>query len=61
MAGSVTDISQRVIQANTIVQSAESKVKATSIEFEGLSKAAQKIGDVIRLIGAISGQTNCSR
>ena len=58
MAGSVTDISQRVIQANTIVQSAESKVKATSIEFEGLSKAAQKIGDVIKLIQTISGQTN---
>ena len=58
MAGSVTDISQRVIQANTIVQSAESKVKATSIEFEGLSKAARKIGDVIKLIQTISGQTN---
>ena len=58
MAGSLTDISQRVIQANSIVQNAESKVKATSIEFEGLSKAAQKIGDVIKLIQSISGQTN---
>ncbi len=58
MAGSINDISQRVIQANTIVQSAESKVKATSIEFEGLSKSAQKIGDVIKLIQTISGQTN---
>jgi len=58
MSGSVSDISHRVIQANTIVQNAESKVKATSIEFEGLSKAAQKIGDVIKLIQTISGQTN---
>jgi methyl-accepting chemotaxis protein len=58
MSGSVADISQRVIQANSIVQNAESKVKATSIEFDGLSKAAQKIGDVIKLIQSISGQTN---
>jgi len=58
MSGSVADISQRVIQANTIVQNAENKVKATGIEFEGLSRAAQKIGDVIKLIQTISGQTN---
>ena len=58
MAGSINDISQRVIQANSIVQSAEGKVKATSTEFEGLSKSAQKIGDVIKLIQTISGQTN---
>lgn len=58
MAGSISDISQRVIQANTIVQGAEGKVKATSTEFEGLSKSAQKIGDVIKLIQTISGQTN---
>jgi methyl-accepting chemotaxis protein len=58
MAGSVNDISQRVVAANSIVQGAENKVKATSIEFEGLSKAAQKIGDVIKLIQTISGQTN---
>jgi len=58
MSGSVTDISQRVIQANTSVQSAEGKVRATSVEFDGLSKSAQKIGDVIKLIQTISGQTN---
>jgi methyl-accepting chemotaxis protein len=58
MSGSAAEISQRVIQANTIVQNAESKVKATNIEFAGLSNAAQKIGDVIKLIQTISGQTN---
>jgi methyl-accepting chemotaxis protein len=58
MFGSAVEISQRVIQANTIVQSAESKLNATNIEFAGLSNAAQKIGDVIKLIQTISGQTN---
>jgi methyl-accepting chemotaxis protein len=58
MSGSATEITQRVIEANTIVQSAESKVTATNLEFAGLSNAAQKIGDVIKLIQTISGQTN---
>jgi methyl-accepting chemotaxis protein len=58
MSGSAVEISQRVIQANTIVQSAESKLNATNIEFAGLSNSAQKIGDVIKLIQTISGQTN---
>jgi methyl-accepting chemotaxis protein len=58
MSGSAVEISQRVIQANTIVQSAESKLNATNIEFAGLSNSARKIGDVIKLIQTISGQTN---
>ena len=35
-----------------------SKVRTTNDEFVGLSNAAQKIGDVIKLIQQISGQTN---
>jgi methyl-accepting chemotaxis protein len=58
MFGSANEIAQRVTQANTIVQSAESKVKVTNTEFTGLSNAAQKIGDAIKLIQTISGQTN---
>jgi methyl-accepting chemotaxis protein len=40
------------------VRNAVSKVRATNDEFAGLSKAAQKIGDVINLIQQISQQTN---
>jgi methyl-accepting chemotaxis protein len=58
MSGSSSEIGQQVNQASKIVQNAESKVKATNNEFAGLSNAAQKIGDVIKLIQKISGQTN---
>jgi methyl-accepting chemotaxis protein len=58
MSGSATVIGQQVNQTTRIVHSAVSKVRATNDEFAGLSKAAQKIGDVISLIQQISQQTN---
>jgi methyl-accepting chemotaxis protein len=58
MSDSATAIGQQVDQTTRIVHSAVSKVRATNDEFAGLSKAAQKIGDVINLIQQISQQTN---
>jgi methyl-accepting chemotaxis protein len=58
MSSSAREISQRVVEASNIVKNASSKVKATNNEFAALSKAADEIGNVIKLIQSISGQTN---
>ena len=58
MSSAATEIGQQVAQTTKIVRDAVSKVHATNDEFDGLSNAAQKIGDVINLIQQISGQTN---
>ena len=58
MSASANEIGQQVAQTTKVVRDAVSKVHATNKEFDGLSDAAQKIGDVINLIQQISGQTN---
>lgn len=58
MSSSAREISQRVLEASKVVQNARSKVKATNNEFSALSKAADEIGNVMKLIQSISGQTN---
>jgi len=58
MSTSAAEISQRVVEANTVVHDAANKVKTTNNEFAALSDAADKIGTVIKLIQSISGQTN---
>jgi methyl-accepting chemotaxis protein len=58
MSGAASAIGEQIDQTTRIVNSAVSKVRATNDEFAGLSKAAQKIGDVINLIQQISQQTN---
>jgi methyl-accepting chemotaxis protein len=58
MSTSATEIGQQVAQTTKVVRDAVSKVHATNDQFDGLSNAAQKIGDVINLIQQISGQTN---
>jgi methyl-accepting chemotaxis protein len=58
MSESASEIGQQIAQTNNVVRSAVGKVKATKDEFVELSGAAQKIGDVIKLIQQISGQTN---
>jgi NO-binding membrane sensor protein with MHYT domain/methyl-accepting chemotaxis protein len=58
MSDSVTEISRQVGQTTEVVRSAVSKAKATNNAFVKLSQAAQKIGDVVRLIQEIAGQTN---
>ncbi len=58
ISGAANAIAEQVDQAKEVVRGAVNKVKTTNEEFAGLSNAAQKIGDVIKLIQQISGQTN---
>jgi methyl-accepting chemotaxis protein len=58
MSDSASEIGQQIAQTSDAVRNAVAKVQATNDEFAGLSSAAQKIGDVVKLIQEISGQTN---
>jgi methyl-accepting chemotaxis protein len=56
--GSIAEISRQIGLAADIVRKAVAEARTTNEQINGLSQAAQKIGDVIKLIRAIAGQTN---
>jgi methyl-accepting chemotaxis protein len=58
LATSIAEIGRQLQLTNGVVQMAVSEAKATDGEIEALAAAAQKIGDVVKLIRAIAGQTN---
>jgi len=58
LAASVAEISRQVADGAAVAREAAAEARATDGTVQGLSQAAQKIGDVIRLIGDIAGQTN---
>jgi methyl-accepting chemotaxis protein len=58
LAGSIAEIGRQLELANSVVQMAVTEAKATDGEIETLAAAAQKIGDVVKLIRDIAGQTN---
>jgi methyl-accepting chemotaxis protein len=55
---SIQEISRRVADASTVSARAADEARSTSGTITGLSAAAQKIGDVVRLINDIATQTN---
>ena len=55
---SVTEIGRQVGQSSTISHQAVDEAARTNQTVRGLSEAAQKIGDVVKLITAIAEQTN---
>jgi methyl-accepting chemotaxis protein len=55
---SISEIGVQLQLTNSVVQLAVSEAKATDGEIEALATAAQKIGDVVKLIRNIAGQTN---
>jgi PAS domain S-box-containing protein len=55
---SIAEISQKLVHTSDVVRVATSEAQATDGEIVALSTAAQKIGDVVKLILAIAGQTN---
>jgi methyl-accepting chemotaxis protein len=55
---SISEIGVQLQLTNSVVQLAVSEAKATDGEIEALAAAAQKIGDVVKLIRNIAGQTN---
>ena len=58
LSGSITEIGRQVEQSSAIARSAVEEAKATSAAVDGLSKAAQRIGDVVKIIQDIASQTN---
>jgi len=58
MAASITEISRQVMHVTTAVQKAVDRASETDAKVAGLASAADRIGDVVRLINDIAGQTN---
>jgi methyl-accepting chemotaxis protein len=58
MARSVNEISRQVQNSSSIARVAVKQVEETDARITTLSQAANRIGDVVKLIAAIAGQTN---
>jgi methyl-accepting chemotaxis protein len=58
LSASIAEINLQLAQTTELVGSAVHKAKASNGEYDGLAKAAQSIGDVVKLIRNIAGQTN---
>ncbi|MFL4971461.1 MAG: PAS-domain containing protein [Xanthobacteraceae bacterium] len=55
---SITEIARQLEQTTGLVRVAVTEAQTTNDEIAGLAHAAQKIGDVVKLIQDIAGQTN---
>ncbi len=58
LAGSITEISRQVAHSATVADAAVAKAQHTTATVTTLAAAGEKIGEVLRLIGAIASQTN---
>jgi methyl-accepting chemotaxis protein len=58
LASSIAEIGRQLDMTTDIVRSAVNEAKGTNEQIAALAQAAQKIGDVIKLIRAIAEQTN---
>ena len=58
LSASIGEISQQLDQTNNLVGIAVEEASATNEQIGGLAQAAQKIGDVVKLIQEVAGQTN---
>jgi len=58
LSASIAEIGNQVTESNRIVTDAVRQANDTNEQVRGLAEAAQKIGDVVRLINDIAGQTN---
>src|SRR2546428_11794721 len=58
LASSVAEIGRQVTHSSGVADNAVVKAGQTTEMVESLSAAGEKIGDVLRLIGAIASQTN---
>ncbi len=58
LSSSITEIGEQLTRTADIVRAAVSEARGTNDQIAALAQAAQKIGDVIKLIHAIAGQTN---
>lgn len=58
MSNSIAEISRQLHKTADIVRTAVDEAEATNDEIAGLMSAAEKIGEVVKLIQNIAGQTN---
>jgi methyl-accepting chemotaxis protein len=58
LTGSIGEIGRQLALTTDIVRAAVGEAKGTNEQIAALAQAAQKIGDVIKLIRTIAGQTN---
>jgi methyl-accepting chemotaxis protein len=58
LSSSVAEIGRQVTQSTEIAGQAVAEANRTNVTVQGLSAAAQKIGDVVKLISDIASQTN---
>jgi methyl-accepting chemotaxis protein len=58
LSASIGEITSQVAESTRIVGEAVAQANGTNARVRGLAEAAQKIGDVVRLINDIAGQTN---
>ena len=58
LSSSIGEISQQLGRTNNLVGIAVKEAAATNAQIGGLAQAAQKIGDVVKLIQEVAGQTN---
>jgi methyl-accepting chemotaxis protein len=58
LSSSIVEIGRQVAQSTEVAHQAVDQANRTNVTVQGLSAAAQKIGDVINLISDIASQTN---
>ncbi len=58
LTGSIGEIGRQLTLTTDIVRAAVTEAQGTNAQIAALAQAAQKIGDVIKLIRTIAGQTN---
>ena len=58
LSASISEITSQVNESTRIVGEAVTQANDTNAKVQGLAEAAEKIGDVVRLINDIAGQTN---
>jgi methyl-accepting chemotaxis protein len=58
LSASIAEIARQVAESAKIAGQAVTDAQHTNAQFEALAAAAQKIGDVVKLINDIAGQTN---
>ncbi|WP_428302649.1 methyl-accepting chemotaxis protein [Immundisolibacter sp.] len=58
LSASIAEISRQVSHSAEIASKAVTEAERTNVQIQGLTEAAQRIGDVVQLITDIAGQTN---
>jgi methyl-accepting chemotaxis protein len=58
LSSSIAEIGRQVSESTRITIKAVDEANHTNVQIQGLAEAAQKIGDVVKLISDIAGQTN---